>query len=148
MPSALVAPASCSCAEEPLLHTLVQSLISGDLDTALVLTREPAFKAVHPKDLEEALFLCCERGHHRCVALLIECGANHSARLGDGTTPLHVTSTSGGVDTVRVLLKQGANAELVDSNGATPLSLAAHAGRAGIVSLLLRAGARDGDVAR
>ena len=69
--------------------------------------------------------------------LLLEHGADVSARTNRGSTTLHVAASYGRVEVVRVLLEYGANLDAEDNKGRTPLHDAADNGRVEIVRMLL-----------
>ena len=63
-------------------------------------------------------------GKLKIVRLLIEKGANVSARDKTHSTPLHLASSSGMPEITRLLIKHGANVKAQDRGHRTPLHLA------------------------
>ena len=88
------------------------------------------------------LHWAAQRDFVEIAELLIDAGANTDAvtRIGHHT-PLHVASTNGHAEMVRVLLEAGCDATSRTFNGTTPLHLAARAGNAQAVAMLLDHGA-------
>ena len=56
--------------------------------------------------------------------LLVEHGADITARTNDGSTPLHVASRLGGVGVVQSLIEHGADVRAEDKDGLSRLDLA------------------------
>lgn len=75
------------------------------------------------------------------LAVLIEGGADPSARAADGATALHWASYWDELDAVRLLLDAGADETAANDLGATPLWLSSQNGSADIARTLLEAGA-------
>ena len=98
-------------------------------------------QTAHPDGMT-ALHWAAQGSFVAVAAVLIDAGANLDAvtRIGHHT-PLHVASTTGHVDVVRVLLAAGSDATARTSSGVTPLHLAARAGNAQAVAALLDHGA-------
>lgn len=86
------------------------------------------------------LHLAAFFGHPDVVALLLERGAEVSARSnnGMGNTPLHAAVAGGRVDAALMLIEAGAAVNAPDGGGHTPLHIAAEAGYVPIVESLLR----------
>ena len=57
-------------------------------------------------------------------------------------TALHLASTNGQIEIVRLLLERGANAEMENDQGRTPFDEAPRKGELKIVRILSQAGAR------
>eukprot|EP00977_Amphora_coffeiformis_P018009 scaffold6074_cov167-Amphora_coffeaeformis.AAC.2 len=94
------------------------------------------------------LYVACAAGFSDIVDLLLDNGASvHTAKLGDGTTCLHVACLRTSLTVARKILECGAdvNARIEDPrsimNGATPLYHASSVGNARVVRLLLEFGA-------
>ena len=78
------------------------------------------------------------------VHLLIQNGADVAAQDDAQSTPLHLASSKGSVETVELLIKHRADVNALNVNLSTPLHLAASSRLAlegGIVRLLLKHGA-------
>jgi len=69
-----------------------------------------------------ALHYACQHGHHKCVELLLEFGANINVLGAYNDTPLHRATHYGNYKCVEILLKHGANINAVDEYNTTPLS--------------------------
>jgi ankyrin repeat protein len=73
-----------------------------------------------------------QSGKPELAQILIECGANVTAKTRDGSTPLHMASTRNWSDSspqqhaevACILLKHGADPTVQDAGGRTPLDLA------------------------
>jgi ankyrin repeat protein len=68
--------------------------------------------------------------------LLLEAGADVSARGEDGETALHRAASIGNVELVRLLLAHNASKSIKSDDGFTPLALAKLCGNAAVVELL------------
>jgi ankyrin repeat protein len=77
----------------------------------------------------------------KCVALLLEYGADVGVRSDDHATPLHDACDRGGDDCATLLLKAGADVNATCEGGLTPLHVACEHGRVDCVELLLQWGA-------
>ncbi len=73
--------------------------------------------------------------------VLIEHGADVTARNNDGFTSLHIAAENGFADMIEFLLNCGADADAQDSKGETPLHCAGRKGSKQAVELLLAHGA-------
>ena len=60
-------------------------------------------------------------GHVDTVLVLLQAGANHSARDQDGMSPLHIAAMDGQIAAARALVGAGARLDEVDAEGWTPL---------------------------
>jgi hypothetical protein len=78
----------------------------------------------NPDDQFTALHYACKHGHIEMIKLLLEHGANVSARIADGRTCLHLAATYSNKNIVTELLIVGADPFAVDSLGMIPLDLA------------------------
>jgi ankyrin repeat protein len=63
------------------------------------------------------------KGHLDVARMLVERGADVSARAKDGWTPLHCASYHRHVDVTRMLVEHGADASAQTRDGRTPLQL-------------------------
>lgn len=87
------------------------------------------------------LHIACAIGHVTAVRLLLENGADISARYFKGRTALFLAVFRGHEAVVKLLLGKGADPSITDMNGQTPLHMAAAGGHANIALLLLQHGA-------
>ncbi|TPX31129.1 hypothetical protein SmJEL517_g05476 [Synchytrium microbalum] len=69
------------------------------------------------------LMVACHQGGHELVSILIEHGADISAKTPSGKTPLAFACSSGNLAAVQVLLKHDASVDKIDSAGTTPLMI-------------------------
>jgi len=75
-------------------------------------------------------------GHPKLVALLLEHGADPSARGAGGFTPLHAAAQNGERESVEALLESGADPAATNDEGRTPGELARAAGHDDLDELL------------
>lgn len=73
---------------------------------------------------DTALHVCAARGYDRCVAILVDAGANMDAQNGEGNTPLHLAAAGGYSATVEVLLSKRADRTITNEAGSTALHMA------------------------
>jgi ankyrin repeat protein len=102
---------------------------------SLLINRGAIINAKMPGSNLTALHFACGSGSFECVGLLIENGADMTARDHDGNTPLWYTVKTDGrglgmrnqsvVDTVQTLVTYGANIREINSRGQTLLHQAA-----------------------
>ena len=91
------------------------------------------------------LHLAAMGGHLRASAVLLDAGAQASARSVNGvrgTTPLLCAIVGGDPLLARLLLAFGAEADAIDDAGFAPIHLAVELGHIEIVKLLLASGAQ------
>ncbi|XP_076466512.1 transient receptor potential cation channel subfamily A member 1 homolog [Babylonia areolata] len=93
------------------------------------------------EDSNTALHLAAEFGHTRVAEILLELGADVSARNYNQWTPLDLAASKGWTKTCSVLLNNDAHVDPTDKNKTTPLHLASRYGHARVVELLLDWGA-------
>jgi ankyrin repeat protein len=98
---------------------------------------------VHSRAFGEstALHVAAHRGHAGVGRVLLELGADPTAKDKDGKTPLHVASEWGNVEAIRLLLEKGADPTAQDKDGKTPLHFASRSGNVEAIRLLLEKGA-------
>ncbi len=127
---------------------LAQRLLTAGADTARhafdggvtpLLAAVGAGAAQDPANPERAI----ERQHGfetriEVVSLLLAAGANPSAAVADGTTPLHAAATYSPA-MVRTLLAAKANPRLKDAKGQTPLDWAKEYGNEEVIEILTEA---------
>jgi len=106
------------------------------------------------------IHFAAEEGHHEMVRLLLESGADVNARMGDGTTPLHLLAMRSGAEWIQdnvqlqrklrknfvlatqfVLQRRGVIVDAKNDIGAVPLYFAAESGSVEVIRLLLASGA-------
>ena len=85
----------------------------------------------------QAIHLASMKGHNDILVLLIEKGADVSAKGFNGRTPLLMTAVSGKVECLKTLLHHGAQINSTDDNNDTALTLAADLGHMACVEALL-----------
>lgn len=118
-----------------------------DLDIALLLIERGATIQVVDKHNQNALHRVCycgDRDHHELVEILLQKGADASARNTKHAMPLHVAAERGRVKSLRLLLENGSDIEAKTLKGITALHSAVFCNRLEAVSLLLDSGAASG----
>jgi ankyrin repeat protein len=95
---------------------------------------------VHSRCLydELPLHLASRQGHADVALVLLEHGADLTAKTNDGSTPLHLTKS---VNVTRLLLEHGADATAQTKDGSRPLHAAVQKGYEDCARLLLEHGA-------
>jgi Ankyrin repeats (3 copies)/Ankyrin repeats (many copies) len=99
----------------------------------------------HPQDVHSQdvynrstpLHLASRQGNEEVARVLVEHGAEVSAKDKDGSTPLHEASSGGGVDLARFLVEHGADASAKGENGLTPLHEASSRGHVYLARFLV-----------
>jgi uncharacterized protein len=81
------------------------------------------------------------RVNEAVLILLLNAGADVSARTMEGKEALHINATRGQEAILRMLLDRGANVNAQAAEGITPLHLAAFENRSNVVGILLKRGA-------
>jgi len=106
--------------------------------------------ALYPDKIEERggpvpkttpLFAASFRGHAEVVAVLLEHGADASAKDAYGYTALHRAALMGHTEVVALLLENGAEVPAIDGAGMTALHRGSRWGQEEVVQLLLDHGA-------
>ncbi|RYP73942.1 hypothetical protein DL769_004113 [Monosporascus sp. CRB-8-3] len=90
---------------------------------------------------DQALHFAAENGYEDVARLLLDKGADITAKDNDGWTPLHYAARYGHEAVTRLLLDKGADITAKDNNGWTPLHCAARYGHKAVTWLLLDKGA-------
>ncbi len=85
--------------------------------------------------------MSAEKGHDRCVRVMLDSGADVDAVNSTGLTALHLAARNGHVDVIKTLLKQDANIDATDESGWTALHHAADNDCEAVVRLLTDRGA-------
>ena len=80
-------------------------------------------------------------GHVEVAQLLVEHGADSTARNWNGTCPLHLASHNGHMEVVQFLVEHGADPTAQDKDGWTPLHAASYNGHMEVVQFLVEHGA-------
>ena len=83
------------------------------------------------------LHVAAKNGHGAIVRLLLERGADVSAKNILTNTPLHAAAAEGHALIVQLLLQRGADISAKKSDGFTPLHLGSSEGHEAVVQLLL-----------
>ncbi len=111
--------------ESPLLEAARR----GDVEAVRSLLRDGADPNLAAGDGLTALHVAAEQGFVEVVELLLDAGANVTAKTNIGEyEPLHLASRFGHAEVVRVLLEAGAEpAAVATTTGVSPLHLAAKA---------------------
>ena len=97
------------------------------------------------------LHLASERGHVTTARMLIERGADLSAKNNVWQTPLHLASQAGQVEVARMLIERGADPSAQNQDGETPLHRSSQVGQVEFARMLIECGAdpsaqnKDGD---
>ena len=87
------------------------------------------------------LHLASAHGHMKATRMLIEHGADVSARNKNGQTPLHLASRNGEAKVARMLIERGAGVAAQNKRGETPLHVASKTGQAEAARILVERGA-------
>jgi ankyrin repeat protein len=87
------------------------------------------------------LHLASACDHFKTMHLLIQHGADVSARDNLNLTPLHLASRWGGTESVQLLIQHRGDVNAQDEDGSTPLHQASSTGVAESIQLLIRHGA-------
>ena len=90
-----------------------------------------------------ALGHAAKHGHNEIAELLIENGADVSAKSLKGLTPLHHAASEGHKEIAELLIAGGADVNAKTKSGTTPLHLAAWKGHKVIAELLIAKGANE-----
>jgi len=116
---------------------LVAAVTRGD-QAAIAAIIKASPRAVRFADATGAtpLHYAAALGRPDLATMLLEAGADISARKRDGVTPLHVAAALDKVEAVRVLVAAGADANVKDKMNRTPISLARERGQQDIIDLL------------
>jgi len=83
-------------------------------------------------------FCFIHSGHAKCVKLLLEYGADPTARMVGGWTPAHCAAETGRLNVLKVLIDHQAPVIIADNSGDTPKRVAEIYGHTACVELLKR----------
>eukprot|EP00978_Attheya_sp_CCMP212_P032941 scaffold130646_cov43-Attheya_sp.AAC.4 len=114
---------SCTSPEE----RIAMAAARGEVDTlkSAIASKESDVNATNEEG-ETALHFAADRGHSRCVAMLLEAGANPNAADSDGISVLHAAVIGDHVETAKLLIDAGANLDSPDRDGDSPRSCIYH----------------------
>ena len=88
------------------------------------------------------LMICCSRGFVKCLALLLDRGANPTLVNKEGSTLVHLASTSpSGLKCLQLLISRNFNLNEKRVDGRTPLDIARMYGNKDIETMLLQSNA-------
>ena len=82
------------------------------------------------------LHIAANRGHVNCCNLLLQHGADTSARMSQAWTPAHCAAENGHKAVLKALYEHSADMRLLDENGDSPSTIAAMYGHTGCVEYL------------
>jgi ankyrin repeat protein len=116
---------------------LIEAAIAGHVRIARMLLKAGAIPDAEagPRGAT-SLYHAALNGHHACVQLLLEHGAQVNTSAFGAFSPLYRACQEGRAECVRLLLDADADADS-DGAGATPLYVASQNGHAGAVEVLL-----------
>jgi ankyrin repeat protein len=92
-----------------------------------------------------ALGHAAKEGHKEIAELLVENGADVSAKDEDGWTPLFYAAGGGKKEVVELLIEKGADVNATDDGGTTPLDVAIARKHPKIANLLRKHGGKTGE---
>lgn len=124
-------------------EALQEAVKRDDLDwVRSLLDKDPALANAQCSDGVPVLYRAASKGDVDTVKLLLERGADVSARARDGWTPIFGAARSGSVPTVEALIAAGADVNARNDVGDTPLHYAAEWGQSDTAAFLCAHGAR------
>ncbi|KAF4629184.1 hypothetical protein G7Y89_g8969 [Cudoniella acicularis] len=143
-----VPPSTSGGKQPPHVGTASEDTTSGDTangdaanrDDTTAKIREAILSAVLP-DGRTALHMAALQGHESVVRLLLEKGAEASAKNNEGRTALHIATCQKHDSVVKVLLEKGADASAKDNDEQTALHMTTQLNYEPLVQLLLNQGA-------
>ena len=120
---------------ERLLHTAVREGAADAMTALLAAGANP--NARDDESGESALHLAAYDGFEEGMRLLLAHGGDATAPDGDGSSPLHLASSSqfASLAMLQMLLDAGASTDAVDHNGRTCAHLAAERGRTDVLEV-------------
>ncbi|KXJ29490.1 ankyrin repeat domain-containing protein 66 isoform X1 [Exaiptasia diaphana] len=121
---------------ELVLHEAASTGDYQDLQTMLMLGH------IDPNYMDEdfgdrtALHWASSKGHAKCVKLLLEYGADPTAKMVGGWTAAHCAAETGRFNVLKILVENNAPVTLPDNSGDTPRRVAEIYGHTTCVELL------------
>jgi len=121
---------------------LCEAAWNEDADKVRRLLMDGAFvDEIAPVEELRALDYAAIRGNLEIVRILVEAGADVTARNPQGDTVMHAAMESGYLELTRYLIEHGADAAAPDDSGATPLQIAAFGAGPELIEYLIENGA-------
>lgn len=113
----------CTSPEE----RIAMAAARGEVDTLkFAIASNESDVNVTNEEGETALHFAADRGHSRCVAMLLAAGANPNATDSDGISVLNAAVIGDHVETAKLLIEAGANLDSPDRDGDSPRSCIYH----------------------
>ncbi|KAL0634674.1 hypothetical protein Q9L58_006400 [Maublancomyces gigas] len=122
--------------------TLLQAVLSGELDTVQSLLDLGADTEAQNPHQETSLHIAAQRGYKDIAARLVAAGAQIEAAQVDKWTPLHIAARYGHTGTANMLVAAGAQIDALQVDKWTPLHIAARYGHTDTTKMLVAAGAQ------
>lgn len=130
-------PASLNQGRDKTRSPLVQAILRGKTEIALLLIESGAKADAQDSSLRTTLHLAVDRNNPALISPLLKAGAKPDLRDRSGWTALHHAAAKNQLETSKALLLGGANPMTLSELGGTPLHEAAVSGSTELVQLLL-----------